>query len=398
MKEYSRREFLRQIGAAVVLVTAGRTAFSLPRLLLPGDPEPFEMLVIGDSLIWGQGLEENDKFYTLVKTWLEESVFEGSRAVNLKVGANSGAAIYLHEFNGEALRKAGQDEVKNFHREVNVGLPTITKQVELARDEYLKEGKQPESVKLVMLTGGITDITVAEVLGSDESDEKLRADIVKYCNKAMFTMLEKAATIYPNALFAVIGYYPLISAQASTKKVLNAILELYRFPRPFKFLVNNIVGKQFFKASRDKAIRRSKIWVEGSNREMQNAVERVNARFKSTRAVFIKSPINEQMSFGTKNSVVWGMGKNGKSADPLYSARERECKPNIEELGETTGIKYPVRFCELAGIGHPNPEGAKLYAKAITTALMPLLAGEHRTGGAQGSLTAAVSLSAAKTR
>ena len=300
MKEYSRREFLRQIGAAVVLVTAGRTAFSLPRLLLPGDPEPFEMLVIGDSLIWGQGLEENDKFYTLVKTWLEESVFEGSRAVNLKVGANSGAAIYLHEFNGEALRQAGQDEVKNFHREVNVGLPTITKQVELARDEYLKEGKQPESVKLVMLTGGITDITVAEVLGSDESDEKLRADIVKYCNKAMFTMLEKAATIYPNALFAVIGYYPLISAQASTKKVLNAILELYRFPRPFKFLVNNIVGKQFFKASRDKAIRRTKIWVEGSNREMQNAVERVNARFKSTRAVFNKSPINEQMSFWQK--------------------------------------------------------------------------------------------------
>lgn len=357
----------------MALGITGRTAFSLPKLLFPGDSGPFDMLVVGDSLVWGQGLEEKDKFYTLTKKWLETEVFAGNRPVNLKVKANSGATIYLHEFEAGALKMAEETEVKDYHPEVNIGLPTMTKQAELALEEYEKEGKTPGEVDLVMLTGGITDITVAEVLSSDKSDEQLKEDIVKYCNEAMYVFLENSARTFPNALFAVIGYYPLLSDQASTKKVMNTFLELYKFPRAFKFLINNIIGKQFFKGARDKAIRRSRIWTENSGRELRKAVERVNARFGRRRAVFIESPITEENSFATKEPLVWNMGKNGRSEDPFYDVRHRECKEEIRELEESTDIKYPIRFCELAGLGHPNPQGAKAYAEAIEAALKPLI-------------------------
>jgi hypothetical protein len=48
------------------------------------------MLVVGDSLISAQGLREQNKFYYLVKDWLQADVFGASRRVNLKVKAHVG--------------------------------------------------------------------------------------------------------------------------------------------------------------------------------------------------------------------------------------------------------------------------------------------------------------------
>lgn len=371
MQDYSRRKFLKHLGGAAALLLASRTAFTRP-FVFP-DARPFEMLVVGDSLVWGQGLDEKDKFYYLTKKWLETDVFSNKRTVNLTVRANSGAPIFLHAEEADALERAGQTEDKDYHPEVNVGMPTITKQVELALGDYAVAGTSGDAIDLVMLTGGITDITVADVLNSEESDEKLSQDIVKYCNHAMFKLLSNSARSMPNAIFVVVGYYPLFSEYSATRKVLNSVLELYKFPRALKFLVNNIVGKQFFKSSRDRAIKRSKIWTEDSNTQLGLAVDRLNTEFGKTRAVFVKSPITDKTTFGTKNSLVWEMGSNGRSRDPLFEIRRRECREEIPVLEETTGIDYSTRFCELAGLGHPNPEGSRAYLEEIKQVVRPLV-------------------------
>ncbi len=88
---------------------------------MPEAERPFDFLVVGDSLIWGQGLEEKDKFYALTKNWLENEFFGGRRRVALKMKAHSGATIFLHDDEAAALKKTGRTENTFFDPEVAVG-------------------------------------------------------------------------------------------------------------------------------------------------------------------------------------------------------------------------------------------------------------------------------------
>ncbi|MDQ3061653.1 MAG: twin-arginine translocation signal domain-containing protein, partial [Acidobacteriota bacterium] len=97
MKDFSRRQFLKQLGAAAGLFLASRSVLSLPKFVFSNESEAFEMLVVGDSHISGQGLQQKNKFYYLVKEWLQNEVFGENRKVNLKVKAHSGSRIELHK-------------------------------------------------------------------------------------------------------------------------------------------------------------------------------------------------------------------------------------------------------------------------------------------------------------
>ena len=143
MSNYSRRQFLKSLGAIAALFVANQTPFSFAQ-----NVDNFEMLVVGDSLIWGQGLEEKDKFYTLTKNWLQSEL---KKEVNLKVKAHSGATIFLHENEEKLLKKADRSEKEEFYPEVNVAFPTLKTQIEMAKDEYEKEGKRADEVDLIML-------------------------------------------------------------------------------------------------------------------------------------------------------------------------------------------------------------------------------------------------------
>lgn len=63
MKDFSRRQFLKQLGAAAGLFLASRSVLSLPKFVFSNESETFEMLVVGDSHISGQGLQQKNKFF-----------------------------------------------------------------------------------------------------------------------------------------------------------------------------------------------------------------------------------------------------------------------------------------------------------------------------------------------
>src|SRR5688500_15699011 len=69
---------------------------------------PYHMLVLGDSISWGQGLKTENKSWYLVKLWLEKST---GRAVIEKVEAHSGAVIE---------RSSVTDNYTSTNAEVNV--------------------------------------------------------------------------------------------------------------------------------------------------------------------------------------------------------------------------------------------------------------------------------------
>lgn len=366
MMAYSRRQFIKTFGAVSALVLTGRNAFSFPEF--SSIQRDFEMLVVGDSLVAGQGLRKKDKFYTLTKNWLEGEVFDAKRKVNLRNKSHSGARLFLAEHEIEALNKAEKNLDEFYHPEINFSFPSMKTQIDVAADEYKAEQKSPKDVDLIMLTGGLTNLNSSYIINPFNKNKPLREKIDKYCNHMMFDFLQHSVETFPNALIIVVGYFPMVSKYSSTGKVYNSILELYGFPRPAKGIMNNILTKQLFKPLHHKINRRSRTWFADSNKALTTAVERLNEKHGKRKAMFIKSPITEENCFGTKNSLLWGMGKKGRSEDAMYDERKRVCKSTIETMKDVE-LKFRTRFCELAGIGHPNVEGSKLYADAINEKL-----------------------------
>lgn len=355
----SRREFLKGIAVSAGLAAARRESVF-------GSPEApaLQFLVVGDSLIWGQGLNEQDKFYFLTADWLRKEAFGREKTILLKVKAHSGSTLKFHEDAAAKFRKAGREETTDYHPEVNVAFPSIWKQIETAASEYAKEGLR--GADLIMLSGGITDISVSKVLDPFGDNKELPPLIQKHCRDDMFDILQHAVKHHPEAVVVVIGYFPMISEASSRSRVLNSWLESMDFPGGLKPVANNpVTRKLFFGRIRRKAIARSRIWVEESNKNLQLAVSQLNAKYPSPRAVFVKSPITEATSYEAPNSLLFRMGRKGVPDDPLALRRAAECNRALPELKHTTGVDYSVRLCEIAGVGHPDPAGARAYYDEI---------------------------------
>lgn len=366
MTDLSRRQFTKLILAAPAILAAGRR-------VLGASDTAFRFLVVGDSLVWGQGLEEKDKFYTLTGKWLAAEALGSPRELDLNVKAHSGATLKLHKNEADALSKAGRKETDKYDPEINVGFPSSLTQLAAAHDEYRAAGISPAEVRLIMLSGGITDISVAAILNPFGDNGQLESDIEKYCSKDMSDVLGRAAELFPNAITAVIGYYPMISPKTSAHELFNFVLEAYGLPRPLKPIANNALTRQFFKVIRKKSLKRSRMWVKGSETMIRGAIDDLNRRNGTTRAVYVKAPIDESNTYGTGNGLLFKMEKKGRINDHFYAERKEQCGPVLGELKDKTGLKYPVRFCDMAAVGHPSPEGSRAFTEAIKAALSPLL-------------------------
>ena len=370
MRSESRREFLKQLGTAAAFVLATRGAGALAE---SDEKRAFEFLVVGDSIIWGQGLAEKDKFCSLTADWLRKEVFAGRRDVDLKMKAHSGSTLRFHKDEAEKYKKAGRDESYSYDPELTVSFPSIWKQIEVAAQEYRAAGNA-KGADLIMLSGGINDITISKVLDPFGDNRKLPGVIEKYCGDGLVDVLDHAAEIHPNALIAVVGYFPMLSPKTSGSQLMNVLLEKNGFPRFAKPVANNAVVRLFFfDKLRKKGIVRSRIWIDESNKNQQVAVDRLNAKYGRHRAIFIKSPITEDTCFGTPNTLVFRMNKNGSLEDPLYRERVAVCYETLPALKAATHIDYSRHLCEIATAGHPNAAGSRAYAEVIKSAIMPVL-------------------------
>jgi len=140
------------------------------------------MLVLGDSILWGQGLRKERKSWYLVKLWLEKNT--GHKVIE-RIEAHSGAVIE---------RASATNDLTSDNREVNLALPTLHDEL----DNALKEYPDPTQVDLVLLSGCGNDVGLLNLLNAvdkSEVDEMTRSK----CGKPVQNLLQRILTSFPNS-------------------------------------------------------------------------------------------------------------------------------------------------------------------------------------------------------
>src|SRR5437868_15503012 len=148
------------LSAVFAVVLAASTVFCQNTQAAPKQQaaRPLNMLVLGDSILWGQGLKAEHKSWYQVKRWLETNT---GRTVSEKIEAHSGAVIE---------RSSATDNLTARNPEVNVGLPTVNDEL----DDALRFYADGARVDLVLLSGCGNDVGTQNLLNASGSEEIYR--------------------------------------------------------------------------------------------------------------------------------------------------------------------------------------------------------------------------------
>ena len=342
------------------------------------DSRPFNMLVLGDSVLWGEGLKQEHKSWYQVKLWIEKTT---GRPVIEKIEAHAGAVI----------QGGSEDEAfRTTDGEVNVALPTIREEVDRALQHYGDGSK----VDLVLVSGCVNDIGLQNLLNASGSKEITQLTEAK-CGAPMHSLLQKIMTSFPNADVIVTGYYLFFSEKTRDDFVLRALAR--------RFLKSNPAAARLTrKESFDRLISNSTAWHQASNRTLGEVVQRANAELSGRgsykQVMFTDVQFLPEYSFGTKGTRLWGFDRSpfrmmllflsfGKillpSNDDVRSGRKTSCKEVFKQPANETRERkkereYRQLLCRYAALGHPNRKGALLYSDAITNLLKTIPAFESR--------------------
>jgi len=329
------------------------------------DERPFNLLVLGDSIAWGQGLRDEHKAWYQVKTWLEDSV---GRKVRQRVEAHSGAVI------GSPGDSTG-NPVPPLDGEVNRGYPSVNHQIGNALLSYA----DPSQVDLVLVNGCINDVDARRLLNAANTADGIRELAQEKCGPPVEAMLSRITMSFPKAHVIITGYYPILSEKTPSDLFMRAMLKrLYSGTAPMN-------DKQL----RTRLIDISREWYLTTNRMLAGATNKVDAQLAAKgsgqRALFAEVTFLPEHSFAAPQSRLWGFGASFlrkllviltlgrvtlKTNDEQRDQRGTSCKDTFRQSpGETKdqerARKNRIALCRLAAIGHPNREGAQMYAEAI---------------------------------
>jgi lysophospholipase L1-like esterase len=325
------------------------------------------MLVLGDSILWGQGLKTEHKSWYHVKVWLEKNT---GRPVIERIEAHSGAVIEQGSLT---------DNLTSTNREVNLGLPTLHDEIDSALQFY-SDGSR---IDLVLLSGCGNDVGVQNLLNAskiDEVDDMTRAK----CGTPMEKLLRRLTAVFPKARVIVTGYYPFFSDATRNDFIVKAMARRF-----FKSQHNS--SKMSSKEVFERLKVNSKQWYETSNKTLADVVQKVNDEFggSSRRVVFARIEFPPEHSFAAPKTHLWSFNRSpfrmmlvflsfGKILLPTNDETRKERTASCNELyteqpNETTEQKKQRKalrlFCSYAALGHPNTKGALLYAEAVINIL-----------------------------
>ncbi|HEV7796509.1 MAG TPA: SGNH/GDSL hydrolase family protein [Pyrinomonadaceae bacterium] len=368
-------------GLLLLFFLSATTAFAdCPNQTTLAADDPFHLLVLGDSIMWGQGLREEEKFSSRVKCWLQERI---NREVRVHVEAHSGAVI----------SGAAQPGFTAVSGEVNLRTPTINQQLDHAVEFYNGNGTRPS---LILMNGCINDVGVKNLLAASTPLEDLREQVRKSCGEEMQVLLQRVRRSFPQARVLVTSYYPIVSPQTADNAFLRLLVKNLNNQRPEARRLTDKEMRQHLIAISDE-------WYNTSTASLLEAVTKTNAAgadSSSPDARFVEIQFGPEHVFAAPDSLLWnfmfastnvsGFAKvivilsfgtaAYKANDHMRDTRIKSCE---ETFKKPKGIKEDKKLksaredlllvCRYASLGHPNHMGALIYTEAIKGQLLQLI-------------------------
>jgi hypothetical protein len=361
-------------GVGLLLTGSSSARANCPGDFRPAAGDPLEMLVLGDSIMWGQGLKPEEKFFWRIKCWLQEKT---NREVTQTVFAHSGALL------------KGAAEVPRFKSndgEVNLPYPSINEELDHALAFY---GPGNTKVNLILLDGCINDVDVSNLLNVTTDQNWLRERIHTSCKVDMHDLLKRVTDSFPNARVIVPSYYRIISDSTADNAFIRLLAKSLNNERPEARRMTD-------KEMRERLIKLSELWYKVSSADIREAVETINselaARSMPPRVSFVEIDYWPEHSFSADNTLLWNFvfGSTNLSGlrkfivilsfgttaykpnDEVRESRIRSCNETFkapkgvkETPAEKSSRKDHLLICRYASLGHPNEMGALVYTEAI---------------------------------
>lgn len=358
----------------VLFAFAGSAQADCPSGSKPPAGNPLEMLVLGDSIMWGQGLKPEEKFSWRIKCWLQEKT---NRDVRQTVFAHSGALL---------TGAAETPRFKSNDGEVNLSYPTINEELNRAREFY---GPANSKVNLILLNGCINDVDVSNLLNVTTDPNWLRERIHTSCKLGMHDLLKRVTESFPNAQVIVPSYYRIVSDSTADNVFIRLLAKNLNNEEPEARRMTD-------KEMRARLINLSELWYKVSTADLREAVETINSELASKnlppQVSYVEIDFWPEHSFSAANTLLWnfifgstnlsGLRRAivilsfGTSAykpnDEVRESRIRSCNETFkapkgvkETPAEKSSRKDRLLICRYASLGHPNQMGALVYTEAI---------------------------------
>ena len=297
----------------------------------PDMPHDYYILVLGDSVPWGQGLLEPQKMHALVR----DAVAAQQGPTRCLQMAHSGAVIGVDSGGGPAAACDG---------EVPTSFPTIVQQCEAAPDTR---------VDLVILNGGINDIDIRYILNPFTERNDLADVTRRFCGTDMSTLLDCVLARFPVAKVIVTAYYPVLSSQSHLPLVDDFMLTLGMPVAPLtRFIDANLIF--------DRIVENAALFYEESTAALRAAVDAANAAAPG-RAVFAAPAFTDDNAALAPDAWLFGIHPDLSPEDPAAAARHVSCDKCLKDW-------LRREQCYRASAGHPNVIGARKFADAILAA------------------------------
>jgi lysophospholipase L1-like esterase len=323
---------------------------------------PLNMLVLGDSVLWGQGLKTEHKSWYHVEVWLEKTT---GRAISEKVEAHSGAII--------ERSSAPDEKLTTPNPEVDVALPTLNEQLDDAERFY----SDRLEIDVVLVSGCANDVGTQNLL-SATATEQIEEITKAKCGLPMQKLLRRITTSFPAARVIVTGYYPFFSEKTRNDFILKALVRRF-----FKVIPGTRTSSS--KELLERLTANSNAWYRASNNALSQAVRNVNSGLHREQVMFAKIEFSPEHSFAAPQSRLWQFNRSpfrmvlvllsfGKillpTNDEVRKQRSASCREFFKRQPSETDAQKKEReqrrlLCRYAALGHPNRKGALLYAEAI---------------------------------
>jgi hypothetical protein len=327
---------------------------------------PFNIVAVGDSVMWGQGLLEPHKFSTGVQSWIQSEV--GGAVPTPNVKAHSGAVTF------PVSLPLLENQIRG--GEVPSDWPTITHQIVLASSPGVANAA-PADVDLVLIDGCANNVDLTNIMNPVGDDGALRSETLADCGDGMVNLLRQAVPTFPNAQIIVTGYYQIVSNKSDLAALLPVFAGMASIGtavvHPIVHAVPVLppdplgVGIPIMLGFRARATARSDEFYQLSNSSLQAAVDQVNTealpgrtRFNQIRfAALVSTP---DTAYAAPQTREWLIPTPPLAQDEMYGQRIAQC---TAVYGAPVSSKLDYTKCLEASMGHPNVAGAQAYVAAI---------------------------------